>query len=242
MESELIAANWKMYKTTSDVRDYFEQWPRDSAPFRRRVAFFPPFPLLPLVRSLLPRGQALGAQNAHEAGEGAFTGEVSCALLKDLGCEYVLIGHSERRHIFGETDAQIAAKMKAAFRHGVRPILCVGEHLGERQGGRTLDVVLGQLAEDLGAAPPPSGFDVAYEPVWAIGTGKVARPEDAAEVHEAIAGWLKDHHTGQDARILYGGSVKPGSAAALLATPGVGGLLVGGASLDPSSFAAILRA
>ncbi len=242
MESVLVAANWKMYKTTAGVQHFFDRWSRDPAPPGREVAFFPPFPLLPLVRGLLLQGQALGAQNAHEADEGAFTGEVSCALLKDLGCDYVLIGHSERRNLFGETDARIAAKMRTALRHGVRPILCVGEHLDERQRGRTLHVVLGQLSEDLGTAPPPTGFDVAYEPVWAIGTGKVARPQDAAEVHEAILAWLHEHQAGADARILYGGSVKPDSAAALLATPGVRGLLVGGASLDPASFAAILRA
>ncbi len=241
MEPVLVAANWKMYKTTAQALDFFDRWAEVAVPPGRDVAFFPPFPLLGAVRKHLPPGQALGAQNAHEADEGAFTGEVSCALLKDVGCSYVLLGHSERRHVFGETDARIAAKMGAAFRHGLRPVLCVGEKLEEREAGRTLDVVLGQLAAGLSTSAPAEGFDVAYEPVWAIGTGKVARPEDAAEVHGAIIRWLGERGVGRDARVLYGGSVKPDNASALLATEGVHGLLVGGASLDPKSFEAILK-
>jgi triosephosphate isomerase (TIM) len=241
MEPVLVAANWKMYKTTSQALEFFDRWAGVSIPPGREVAFFPPFPLLGAVRKHLPPGQALGAQNAHEADEGAFTGEVSCTLLKDVGCTYVLIGHSERRHVFGETDARIAAKVKAAFRNSLRPVLCVGEMLEEREAGRTLDVVLGQLAAGLSDPAPSEGFDVAYEPVWAIGTGKVAHPEDAAEVHGAIIRWLSDHGAGRDARILYGGSVKPDNASALLATEGVHGLLVGGASLDPESFEAIVN-
>jgi triosephosphate isomerase len=242
MEPVLIAANWKMYKTAPEAESFFARWRDVVVPRDRAVAFFPPFPLLGLVRSLLALGQSLGGQNAHEAEEGAFTGEISAAMLRDAGCTYVLLGHSERRHLFGETDLRIAAKVKAAFRHGLRPVLCVGERLEEREAGRTLDVVLGQLAAGLGEAPPAGGFDVAYEPVWAIGTGKVARPEDAAQVHAAIRAWMEDRRFGRDTRILYGGSVKPGNAAALLATPGVQGLLVGGASLDPQEFAAIVGA
>ncbi len=242
MEPVLVAANWKMYKTTAEARTFFAGWDGVAVPPGREAAFFPPFPLLPLVKELLPAGQALGAQNAHEALEGAFTGEVSCSLLKDVGCTYVLLGHSERRHVFGEDDRRIGAKFQAAMKSGLRPILCVGELLAEREAGRTLPVVLGQLEAGLGPEPPEGGFDIAYEPVWAIGTGKVARPEDAAEVHAAIIGRLRDRGAGRDARVLYGGSVKPDNAAALLATPGVQGLLVGGASLDPTSFAAIARA
>lgn len=242
MEPVLIAANWKMYKTAAETDAYFSGWSGITLPPGREAAFFPPFTLLARVRALLPRGQYLGAQNLHEAAEGAFTGEVSGAMLADAGCTLVLVGHSERRHVFGETDARIAAKVRAAFRNGIRPILCVGEKLEERESGRTLDVVLGQLATGLGDPPVAGGFDVAYEPVWAIGTGKVAQPKDAEEVHGAILKWLADHGTGRDARVLYGGSVKPANAAALLATPGVHGLLVGGASLDPGSFAAIAGA
>lgn len=239
MEPVLIAANWKMYKTAAEAGAYFSRWSAVPPPPGREAAFFPPFTLLAQVRALLPPGQSLGAQNAHEAREGAFTGEISCPMLVDMGCTYVLLGHSERRHVFGETDARIAAKVQAAFQYGLRPILCVGERLKEREAGRTLDVVLGQLSAGLGEAPPARGFDVAYEPVWAIGTGKVAQPQDAQAVHGAILDWLRARAAGTGARILYGGSVNPANAAALLATPGVHGLLVGGASLDPTSFAAI---
>jgi triosephosphate isomerase len=242
MEPVLIAANWKMYKTAEETDAYFSRWGGIEVPRGREVVFFPPFTLLARVRQFLPSGQGLGAQNAHEADEGAFTGEISGAMLRDAGCTYVLLGHSERRNVFGESDARIAAKVQAAFRNGLRPILCVGERLEEREAGRTLDVVLGQISAGLGEEPPEGGFDVAYEPVWAIGTGKVARPEDAAPVHTALRHWLETHRSGRDARILYGGSVKPGNAAALLATPGVQGLLVGGASLDPQEFAAIAGA
>ena len=242
MEPVLVAANWKMYKTTAEARAFFSAWGEVAVPPGREAAFFPPFPLLSLVKELLPAGQTLGAQNAHEALEGAFTGEVSCPLLKDAGCSYVLLGHSERRHVFGEDDRRIGAKFQTAMKSGLRPILCVGELLDEREAGRTLPVVLGQLEAGLGPEPPDGGFDIAYEPVWAIGTGKVARPVDAGEVHAVIIGHLRGLGAGRDARVLYGGSVKPDNASALLATPGVHGLLVGGASLDPTSFAAITRA
>ena len=242
MEPMLIAANWKMYKTAAETAAFFSRWGGFAVPGGREVVFFPPFTLLARVRQFLPSGQGLGAQNAHEADDGAFTGEISGAMLRDAGCTYVLLGHSERRHLFGETDARIAAKVQAAFRNGLRPVLCVGERLEEREAGRTLDVVLSQLSAGLGEAIPAGGFDVAYEPVWAIGTGQVARPEDAAQVHAAIRHWLENRGSGKDARILYGGSVKPGNACALLATPGVQGLLVGGASLDPQEFAAIVDA
>ena len=242
MDAVLVAANWKMYKTAAHAQAYFRAWDTRCVPEGREAAFFPSFTLLPVVGKLLPSGQHLGAQNCHEGEEGAFTGEVSSAMLADAGCRYVLVGHSERRHVFGESDERIAAKFASARRHGLRPVLCVGEKLEEREAGRTLGVVLGQLEADLGSAPPAGGFDVAYEPVWAIGTGKVARPEDAAEVHQSILAWLRQRGAGQDARVLYGGSVKPDNAAVLLNTPGVQGLLVGGASLDPAAFAAIVRA
>ena len=242
MEPILIAANWKMYKDPSQVKTYFGAWRALDFPPGREAAFFPPFPLLPLVRELLPPGQSLGAQNCHEQEEGAFTGEVSCGCLEGVGCRYVLVGHSERRHVFGEADARLAAKFSAALAHRLRPVLCVGEKLEEREAGKTLAVVERQLSAGLGPKPPAEGFDLAYEPVWAIGTGKVAHPEDAREVHGMILGWLESHGVGQDVRVLYGGSVKPDNAAALIATPGVHGLLVGGASLDPATFHAILKA
>ncbi|MEW5764587.1 MAG: triose-phosphate isomerase [Acidobacteriota bacterium] len=242
MPRPLVAANWKMYKTPEEAADYFSRWASMAFPPDREVLFLPPFPLLVQVRGALPAGQSLGAQNLHELGEGAFTGEVSPRLLKAVGCRYALVGHSERRHLFGETDGRLGAKFRAALSHGLRPVFCVGERLEEREEGRTLEVVLGQLAAGLGGSPPDSGFDLAYEPVWAIGTGKVARPEDAAEVHASIRAWLAGRGVSHDVRILYGGSVKPDNAADLLGTPGVGGLLVGGASLDPESFHGILTA
>jgi triosephosphate isomerase len=242
MSAVLIAANWKMYKTAAEAEAFFGAWSREAVPPGREVAFFPPFTLIHVLRGLLPPGQGLGGQHCHEAREGAFTGEVSAAMLADEGCSYVLVGHSERRHVFCEEDDRVASKFAAALRHGLRPVLCVGERLEERQAGGTLRVVLGQLEAGLGEAPPESGFDVAYEPVWAIGTGRVARPADAAEVHAAIRVWLVEHRAGADARVLYGGSVKPDNAAELLAAEEVGGLLVGGASLDVAAFAAIVRA
>jgi len=238
----LVAANWKMFKTLPQARTFFEVWRSGAPAAGREVAFFPPFPLLHAVGALLGPGEQLGAQNVHEAKEGAFTGEVSCAMLTDAGCTYALVGHSERRHIFGEGDGRMAAKVQACLMAGLRPILCVGETLAQREAGQTLAVVLGQTEAALGSTPPPGGFDLAYEPVWAIGTGRVARCEDAAEVHGALRQWLRHQGVGGDVRILYGGSVKPDNAAALLATEGVEGLLVGGASLDPVGFGAILRA
>ncbi len=242
MPRPIIAANWKMYKTPEEAATYLRRWASKPFPKDREVLFLPPFPLLAQVRDALPEGQSLGAQNLHEMAEGAFTGEVSPRLLRAMGCRYALVGHSERRHVFGESDGRLGAKFRAALSHGLRPIFCVGERLEEREAGRTLDVVLGQLVAGLGGSPPDSGFDLAYEPVWAIGTGKVARPEDAAEVHASIRAWLAARGASSDVRILYGGSVKPDNAADLMGTPEVGGLLVGGASLDPDSFHGILTA
>jgi triosephosphate isomerase len=238
----LIVANWKMYKTAGEAVLFLDRWNRLPHPADREVAFFPTFTLLHGVSEALPRGQALGAQDCHEREEGAFTGEVSCRQIKDAGCRYVLVGHSERRHVFGETDLRIAAKFAAALAHDLRPVLCVGETLTQRESGSTLEVVLTQLEMGLGGEVPEKGFDVAYEPVWAIGTGKVAQPEDAREVHGEILTWLRTRKRGVDCRVLYGGSVKPDNAAALMATTGVHGLLVGGASLDPDSFYAIVAA
>jgi len=242
MAPVLIAANWKMYKDIQQTREYFEAWCSRSFPLGREVLFLPACPLIHLIQSLLPEGQKLGAQLCHEEDEGAFTGEVSCALLNSLGCRYVLIGHSERRHLFGEEDTRLSAKFKASLRHGLRPIFCVGEKLGQRESGDTWAVIESQLSKGLEEKPPAGGFDLAYEPVWAIGTGKVASPEDAGEVHMKIRRWLAEHGVDGGTRILYGGSVKPDNAASLLNVPEVGGLLVGGASLSPDSFSDILWA
>ena len=241
MEPVLVAANWKMYKTTAQALEFFDQWAGVSIPPGREVAFFPPFPLLGTVREHLPPGQALGAQNAHESDEGAFTGEVSCTLLRDVGCTYVLIGHSERRHVFGETDARIAAKVKAAFRHGLRPVLCVGEKLEEREAGRTLDVVLGQLAAGLSDPVPARRIRRGLRARLGHRHGQGRPPRRRRRGAHGHPGLARGPGAGRDARVLYGGSVKPDNAAVLLATEGVHGLLVGGASLDPKSFADIVK-
>ena len=189
-----------------------------------------------------------GVQNIHSAEKGAFTGETSASMAQDAGARFVLIGHSERRHVFGETDAQTAEKVSRAASQGLAPVLCVGEKFEEREAGQTNEVVIRQLGAALeGIAKGDAariGLVIAYEPVWAIGTGRTAHPEDASAAHAAIRAELRDlvGEAGDSIPILYGGSVTPLNAASLLAAPGVEGLLVGGASLDPESWAAICNA
>jgi triosephosphate isomerase len=187
----------------------------------------------------------VGGQNVYPKDSGAFTGEISPSMLVEAGCAWVIVGHSERRHLFGETDAFVAEKAAAALAAGLTPIICVGETLAEREAGRTLEVIERQVRAVLPTiAPGTRPAAIAYEPVWAIGTGKHAGPAEAQEVHEAIRKWLSHASAAlaSDTRILYGGSVKPDNAHALLAAPDVDGSLVGGASLDGASFAAIVRA
>jgi triosephosphate isomerase len=187
----------------------------------------------------------VSAQNLYPKDEGAFTGEVSAPMLVETGCAWVILGHSERRQHFAETDAFVAQKTAAALHHGLIPIICVGETLAEREEGRTLQVVERQVQAILPViAPAARPVAIAYEPVWAIGTGKNAGPAEAQEVHQAIRKWLAQTAAplASETRILYGGSVKPDNARALLAAPDVDGSLVGGASLDAASFAAIVRA
>jgi triosephosphate isomerase len=188
---------------------------------------------------------AIAAQNVHAKDQGAFTGEISAGMLKDAGCTWVIIGHSERRQHFGETDATVAEKVESALRAELKPIVCVGETLAQREAGDTLSVVRRQVdAVTTLLAKATVPLAIAYEPVWAIGTGKNASPADAEEVHLAIRGWLgeRDAKLAGGVRILYGGSVKPDNAASLLACPNVDGALIGGASLDAGSFGAIARA
>lgn len=212
------------------------------------VAIFPAFPYLELaVQACAGSFVAVGAQNCHFEKKGAFTGEVSVEMIRDAGATRVIVGHSERRHLFGETDAMVAKKVQAALEAGLAPILCVGETIEERRGGRTRDVVLRQLQEGLAHVPAPalSRVTVAYEPVWAIGTGVNATPEQAGEVHSLLRNALAEAHgraVADSIRIQYGGSVTPENAAALLAVPGVDGALVGGASTDPKKFLSILEA
>ena len=248
MRTPLVAANWKMHKTLAEAERFVHEFlPLVAGGARVEIVLAPAFlSLAAVARALAGSRVALAAQNVHPSPQGAFTGEVSPAMLADVGCRYGIVGHSERRALFGETSAFVAAKAAALVEQGIRPIVCVGESLAEREAGRTLAVVGEQLAGSLAGVPAEKAAEVviAYEPVWAIGTGRTATPETAQEVHGAIRDQLRtrfptDH---QALRILYGGSVKPDNTAELMAQPDIDGALVGGASLDPKSFAAIAGA
>jgi triosephosphate isomerase len=240
-----------MHKTAADATAYLAAFDAEAPASRSgvEIAFFPPFPILEAVaRALRGRADAsVGGQSCHWETEGAFTGEVSAPMLAAAGARRVLVGHSERRQLFGETDETCALKLRAALAAGLDPMLCVGETLEERDRGRARTVVLRQLTrvvKDL-TRDEHARLSIAYEPVWAIGTGRTAEPGDAQEMHAAIREILASVSSADAARatpVLYGGSVKPGNAARLLAEPDVDGALVGGASLDPSDFAAIVRA
>jgi triosephosphate isomerase len=211
------------------------------------VAVFPPFTCMAEVVEAVAGGDiTVGAQNVYPIDEGAFTGEISPPMLLDAGATRVLAGHSERRHVMGEDDAFVNRKMLAALRHDMLPILCVGETLEEREADRTQEVVDRQVRAGLQGVPAARAGDVtvAYEPVWAIGTGRTASPAQAGEVHAVLRALLEElwGAPGRAVRILYGGSVKAGNAAAILSTPDVNGVLVGGASLEADSFARIVRA
>ncbi len=249
MRIPLIAGNWKMYLTTADAVALVKQLQSllEEHDDEAEVVVCPPFTALPAVAGALKGSRiGLGAQNMHWEKEGAFTGEVSPLMLKDVGCRYVILGHSERRQYFGEADPQVNRKLKAALECRVTPILCIGETLAEREEGLTLQVVGGQLKGGLSGVSAQAGerVAVAYEPVWAIGTGRMATPEQAEEVHAFIRKRLTEHW-GETAatkiRILYGGSVKPDNIDALMAEPEIDGALVGGASLKADTFARIVR-
>jgi triosephosphate isomerase len=241
----LVAANWKMYKTVAEARAWCDAL-REGLPIDGVDAVvFPSFPLLPaVVAAATGAGLHLGVggQDLHPDDSGAHTGDVSGAQLLDVGCGWVLVGHSERRHDHREDDALVAAKLAAAARHGLRPIFCLGETRDERRSGNTFAVLERQLAAGLpalGARPI-----VAYEPVWAIGTGETATPAQAQEAHAFLRGRvaaLAGEGAAAALRLLYGGSVKPENAAELGAQPDVDGFLVGGASLDAAKFLAIMR-
>ncbi len=248
MRTKLVAGNWKMHGGLAANRELLDALKAASADWSGvESAVCVPFPYLHQVRELL-RGTpiAWGAQNLSEHEAGAYTGEVSGAMLRDFECRYVIVGHSERRRLYGEQDAQVAAKFAAAQRAGLVPILCVGETLEEREQGATEAVVARQLDAVLDTAGVAAlrNAVLAYEPVWAIGTGRTATPEQAQAVHrylrERIAG--RDAEIAQEVRVLYGGSVKAGNAAQLFAMPDVDGGLIGGASLIAEEFAAICKA
>jgi triosephosphate isomerase len=241
-----IAANWKMHKTVAEAAGFVDALLPQIAATQSDVVICPPFLALAEVveRS---RGSAVGvaAQNMHEEGSGAFTGEVSAAMLLEAGVDAVILGHSERRQLFGETDEALARKVPAALAAGLEPILCVGESEEARDGSQTEAVLARQLQADLAgvAGGKLSEVVIAYEPIWAIGTGRTATPEQAQETISFIRDLLRERGAAADAvRILYGGSVKPGNAAELLSQPDIDGALVGGASLDPGDFAAIVKA
>jgi triosephosphate isomerase len=255
MRTPFIAGNWKMHldrravgelctglaALTDDDLDAGGEGPV-------KVGVFPPFVYLPqVVEALAGRDIVVGAQTGRPEDEGAFTGEVSMRQVKDVGAGAVLVGHSERRHVLGETDADVRARLDAALAHDLHVVLCLGETLEQRRAGRTAEVVLSQLeagTEGLDGASLAKDLTLAYEPVWAIGTGEVASPEQAQEVHGLLRGRVAEAFGESAAEALviqYGGSVKPANVAELMACPDVDGALVGGASLQLQSFRGILR-
>lgn len=247
MRTPLIAGNWKMNLLRDSSVDLVHGLVEAIGTASVDVAVCPPAVYLHDVAATLAGSNiGLGAQNMSDQAEGAFTGEVSGAMLKDLGCKYVILGHSERRQLFGETDASVNAKLKKSLADGLIPIVCVGETLDEREAGTTAQVVAEQVRGSLAdlTAQQASQIVIAYEPVWAIGTGKTATPEQAEEVHAQIRGLLTElfGDVADTIRIQYGGSVKPDNAAELLGKPNIDGALVGGASLKADSFAAIVKA
>jgi triosephosphate isomerase (TIM) len=244
----IIAGNWKMNKTSSEGRDLAQKLiPLVSGVADRDIVLAPTFTALSAVAGAIAgTNMSLAAQNLHWEDKGAFTGEISAEMLLDSGCKYVIIGHSERRQYFGETDEGVNKKVKQALKKGLLPIMCVGETLAEREAGKLSEVVTRQVSGGLKevAAADMHKVVVAYEPVWAIGTGKTATPDQANEVHALIRGIVKslyDSGVADGLRIQYGGSVTPENVSQLMAKPDIDGALVGGASLKPESFAALVK-
>ena len=248
MRKPVMAGNWKMYKTPAETRAFFEKFrPVAGNPSHCEVVICPPFTnLAAAVEAAKGTAIRIGAQNIGWAKEGAFTGEVSGPMIQATGATHAIVGHSERRQYFGETDETVLKRAKAALEFGLTPIVCVGERLEEREGGRTEAVLTVQCQNGITALTEQE-FDrivIAYEPVWAIGTGKTATPEMAADAHRIIRAQVRAKFgkaAGDAIRILYGGSVKPDNVKSLMAQPEIDGVLVGGASLDPASFASIVN-
>ena len=237
---KVVAGNWKMHHGPDAAVDFLARFRPQCAPGTVELILFPPDLSLRAVfgtGARVPVG--LGVQNIHWEESGALTGEVSAEMAREAGASFALVGHSERRHLFGETDDEVGRKVGAALRAGLVPVVCVGELLEERRAGCLAEVLHRQISAFAGALGDSTAFMIAYEPVWAIGTGETATPEDASEAHaivrEALGGRIP-------AAILYGGSVKPGNAAELMSAQDVDGVLVGGASLDPDVFARIAEA
>lgn len=247
MNRRLFCANWKMHHGPRSARRFLETFLRSyGGADDRQVWFFPPAVSLTTVLDMIRERGDLGAgvQNVHWEAKGAFTGETSVPMLVEAGALGAIVGHSERRHIFGEKDEEAGKKAKALLEAGLTPVFCVGEKLEEREGGKTWEVVERQLRV-LGDLAPSllERVVVAYEPVWAIGTGRNATPRDAAHVHRAIRSWFAERGVEPERLVvLYGGSVNPGNAKELLAEPEIDGVLVGGASLDPGSWLSIVSA
>jgi triosephosphate isomerase len=241
---KFICGNWKMHKTAAEATQLVREL-RARLNTAVQIAVAPPFTALSAVKSALQGSPIqLFAQNCHYEKQGAFTGEVSAPMLAELGCDGVILGHSERRQLFGETDEGVNKKLKAAFDAQLHPIVCVGETLAEREANKTWEVVSRQLRGALAGFPAEqlTKLTLAYEPVWAIGTGKVATTAQAQEVHGQIRGLLRgiSKDVAEQVRIQYGGSVKPDNAADLLAQPDIDGALVGGAALKAEDFARIV--
>ena len=248
MRKKLIAANWKMFKNPSQTVDFFREFlPLVAGHTRDEIVVCPPFiDLVAAVEAAKGTNVAVGAQDMHWEKESALTGEICSSMLLDIGCTHVIIGHSERRQYCGETDDIVNLKLKAALEAGLTPIVCVGEVLEEREAGLTEDVLRRQCTRAFHkiSTKKAGKMVVAYEPVWAIGTGKTATPQIASEAHLVVRGEAAKTFGDEFAanlRILYGGSVKPENVKALMAEEEIDGALVGGASLDPKSFAAIVK-
>ncbi|RUO21183.1 triose-phosphate isomerase [Aliidiomarina iranensis] len=244
MRQALVIANWKLNGDTALLKDMAEHFHHVDIQEQVNVVICPPAVYLKTAAVLFePSGIELGGQNCSEYGSGAYTGEISAEMLRDIGCEYVLIGHSERRALFAETDEMVAGKIKQAQQCNLRPVLCVGETLAEREANAVESVIRGQLEKALGEADF-NNLVIAYEPVWAIGTGKTATPEQAQEVHKMIRDWVasKAPESAQKLQILYGGSVKADNASTLFHQADIDGGLIGGASLDTEQFDAICQA
>ena len=247
MRRAILAANWKMHKTAAEAEAFAaELLPNVADATAVDVVIAPPFTALDrLGHALEGSAVALAAQNVSPEPKGAFTGEVAADMLVELGCRYTIVGHSERRTLYGETDAGVSSKAAALFEAGITPIVCVGESLEEREAGRTTTVVGAQLKGSLADVPAGRATElvIAYEPIWAIGTGKTATPETAQEVHAFVRSELEARFgaAAAEIRIQYGGSVKPDNVDALMAQPDIDGALVGGASLDPEAFSRIVH-
>jgi triosephosphate isomerase (TIM) len=243
-----LAANWKMQKTVEETEDFLDRFLGEIGDLvHADIVICPPFTALAAAAERCRRSPVrIAAQNMHESSSGAYTGEISAPMLTSIGVEGVILGHSERRSLFAETDEALARKLVAAFEAGLEPILCVGESESEREGGVTEDVLRRQLEADLESVSEKDlrGIVIAYEPIWAIGTGKTASPEQAEEAISFIRSIVaeRDSSAAEQVRVLYGGSVKPGNAEELFGREEIDGALVGGASLEPADFLAICEA